>query len=51
MNKAIIPKTSNKQNVAINYALWDQTLSADDMKLLNSLNKMKKFCWNPNQVV
>lgn len=47
----LIPKTSKVENLKPNLDILDFTLDDEDMEKLDSLNRDKHFCWNPNGII
>ena len=47
---AILPKSSNTRHIQENIEVFSFTLTTEDMKTLNNLNKNTHFCWNPEDV-
>lgn len=47
---AILPKSTNTRHIQENIEVFSFTLTTEDMKTLNNLNKNTHFCWNPEDV-
>ena len=46
----VIPKSTNPKRIAENFAVWDFTLTPDDVKALDALNCNYRTCWDPTEV-
>lgn len=46
-NISVIPKSSTKEHLSQNLAIFDFTLDPDDRVILDQLNKQKRFCNQP----
>lgn len=43
----VIPKSVNPRRIRENAEVFDFVLSADDMKVLDSLGEERRYCWDP----
>lgn len=49
-NIGVIPKSISYKHLEDNFRLFDFELAMENMHILNSLNKNKHLCWNPDTV-
>lgn len=46
----VIPKSKSKERILENSDVFNFSISAEDMKLLNSLNEDYRLCWDPTRI-
>jgi len=47
----VIPRSSRKERIAENYALFDFELEKEDMQALDSIEQQPKICWDPEGIL
>lgn len=50
-NIGVLPKSSTPERIRSNAAIFDFTLSEEDMAKLRGLDCGQRFCWNPSSVL
>jgi len=46
----VIPKSDNRERISENIDLYDFNITEEDIKLLNSMDKNWRCCWNPTNI-
>jgi len=50
-NLVVIPKSASKDRIKENFNVFDFHIAEEDMKVLNSMNKNFRSCWDPSDVL